>query len=104
MPSLPICIHADDKNRVPDVVSPINVSTTFRYDNDNLIPYTEVSGSDNNSEDQPPLYSRESHSNADRVEAVLSSILGGHSSCLCLWFISILRCTNDHQAKKAVSN
>ncbi|SCU78990.1 LADA_0A09076g1_1 [Lachancea dasiensis] len=69
-------IHADDfLNRVTDVAPPINVSTTFRYDNDKLIPSGEVSGSIET--DKPPVYSRESHPNATRVEAVLTSVLGG---------------------------
>ncbi|SCU84119.1 LANO_0C00474g1_1 [Lachancea nothofagi CBS 11611] len=70
------CIHADDiLNRVTDVVSPINVSTTFRYDNDNLTASMEVSGLTES--EQLPVYSRESHPNADRLETVLTSILGG---------------------------
>ncbi|SCV99301.1 LAFE_0A00144g1_1 [Lachancea fermentati] len=84
-----ICIHGDDfLNRVPDVVTPINVSTTFRYDNENLVKAVDLA---NSVDDKKPLiYSRLSHPNAERLEAVLKSILGGptvvYSSGLSAYF------------------
>lgn len=69
-------IHADNHlNRVSDVAPPINVSTTFRYDNGNLITALE-SDSGANSESLP-VYSRTCHPNAERLEAILTKILGG---------------------------
>lgn len=67
-------VHADDKNnRVPDIVTPINVSTTFRYDNNDLIPWAERE--DYSFMDERPIYSRLAHPNATRVESVLSEVL-----------------------------
>ncbi|CCD25333.1 uncharacterized protein NDAI_0F00140 [Naumovozyma dairenensis CBS 421] len=72
-------IHGDDKlNRVTDVAPPINVSTTFRFDNNNLIPANEVKDF-LQSIDENPVYARESHPNSSRVQAVLSDLLGGHA-------------------------
>ncbi|CAL9734795.1 cystathionine gamma-lyase [Monosporozyma servazzii] len=71
-------IHADDKNnRVSDVAPPITVSTTFRYDNDNLEVVDESECIDDM--DVNPVYSRCGHPNATRVESVMSDILGGHA-------------------------
>lgn len=72
-------IHADDiHNRVSDVAPPINVSTTFRYDNDNLIPEADVEDFVEAIE-HSPIYARETHPNSVRVQSVLSGILGGHA-------------------------
>ncbi|CCH59144.1 hypothetical protein TBLA_0B03020 [Henningerozyma blattae CBS 6284] len=72
-------IHSDDKNnRVTDVAPPINVSSTFRYDNNNLIPANEVDDFLASIE-QSPVYSRESHPNSSRVQSILSDLLGGHA-------------------------
>lgn len=74
------CIHADDiHNRVTDVAPPINVSTTFRYDNENLVPEVEIENFIETIE-QTPVYSRESHPNSFRLQTVLSDILGGHAA------------------------
>lgn len=74
------CIHADDiHNRVTDVAPPINVSTTFRYDNENLVPEVEIENFIETIE-QTPVYSRESHPNSLRLQTVLSDILGGHAT------------------------
>lgn len=60
-------IHADDKdNRVTDVAPPINVSTTFRYDDDDLIPWTERENLD--FMEKRPVYSRLAHPNSTRLE------------------------------------
>lgn len=72
-------IHADDiHNRVSDVAPPINVSTTFRFDNDNLIPEADIEDFVETIE-QSPVYARETHPNSVRVQSVLSGILGGHA-------------------------
>ncbi|CAL9736498.1 cystathionine gamma-lyase [Monosporozyma servazzii] len=71
-------IHADDKNnRVSDVAPPITVSTTFRYDNDNLEVVDESECIDDM--DVNPVYSRCGHPNSTRVESVMSEILGGYA-------------------------
>lgn len=71
-------IHDDDKdNRVPDVAPPINVSTTFRYDNDDLVPWTERENLD--FMEKRPIYSRLAHPNATRLESIFSDILEGHA-------------------------
>ncbi|CAI4524507.1 CPA_1a_G0028100.mRNA.1.CDS.1 [Saccharomyces cerevisiae] len=72
-------IHSDDPaNRVSDVAPPINVTTTFRYDNHNLVPASGVEDFLDSIE-QNPVYSRESHPNSSRVQLVLSQLLGGHA-------------------------
>lgn len=72
-------IHADDiHNRVTDVAPPINVSTTFRFDNDNLIPEADIEDFVQTIE-QSPVYARETHPNSVRAQSVLSSILSGHA-------------------------
>ncbi|CCK70826.1 uncharacterized protein KNAG_0F01580 [Huiozyma naganishii CBS 8797] len=71
-------IHADDQNnRVPDVAPPINVSVTYRYDNDNLKICDEKECLEEM--DSVPVYSRTAHPNCTRLESVLSSILNGHA-------------------------
>lgn len=71
-------IHSDDYlNRVSDVAPPINVSTTFRYDNEHLVPATRETGM--HTSDSPMIYSRLGHPNADRLEAVLSQLLDSHA-------------------------
>lgn len=73
-------IHADDiHNRVSDVAPPINVTTTFRFDNDNLIPEAELENFIEAIEESP-VYARETHPNSIRVQSILSSILGGHAA------------------------
>lgn len=74
-------IHADNiNNRVTDVAPPINVSTTYRYDNNELVAWTERSGAnDLDFWNQTPIYSRLSHPNSVRLETVFSKILQGHS-------------------------
>ncbi|CCH43770.1 Cystathionine gamma-lyase [Wickerhamomyces ciferrii] len=73
-------IHADDyKNRVPDVVSPINVTTTFRFNED---PNKLVAVADLPKDYDPEgdyIYSRETHPNCEKVEAIFDKILGGYS-------------------------
>ncbi|KAJ4410927.1 hypothetical protein N0V82_009144 [Gnomoniopsis sp. IMI 355080] len=68
-----LCIHADDHlNTHSAVAPPLHTSTTFRYASnpDELAPWTNV-GSPNH------IYSRLSAPNTTRLEAVLSSLLGG---------------------------
>ncbi|KAL3230437.1 putative trans-sulfuration enzyme [Nakaseomyces bracarensis] len=73
-------IHDDNKhNRVPDVAPPINVTTTFRYGKDDLIPWAERDNFD--FMDETPVYSREGHPNCTRLETIFSDILDGHSVC-----------------------
>ncbi|BFZ63680.1 hypothetical protein YB2330_004812 [Saitoella coloradoensis] len=70
-------IHGDDKvNVVTDVAPPLHVSTTYRYPRNpsDLIP---VSGDETPSTTEPHVYSRVSHPTTTRLEALLSSILGG---------------------------
>lgn len=93
MVSLPTTlIHADDKdNRVTDIVSPINVATTFRYDNNNLIAWNDRENYD--FLETTPVYSRLAHPNATRLESIFSEILGGHaviySSGLAAYFATL---------------
>ncbi|QLG72052.1 hypothetical protein HG535_0C04060 [Zygotorulaspora mrakii] len=73
-----VLIHGDDKdNRVTDVAPPINVSTTFRYDDNDLIPWNERESFD--FLDKTPVYSRLAHPNSTRLESVFSEILTGHA-------------------------
>ncbi|KAI5866442.1 cystathionine beta-lyase [Durotheca rogersii] len=70
-------IHADDfLNSHQSVAPPMHVSTTFRYnrDPDQLRPWTNINP--NNSYDSH-VYSRDTAPNTTRLEAVLTSILGG---------------------------
>lgn len=67
-------IHADDiRNRVPDIVTPINISTTFRYDEDSekLIPISDLKGG---YPEDSMIYSRLQHPNSLRVETVFDKI------------------------------
>lgn len=71
-------IHADDKNnRVSDVAPPINVATTYRYDNNNLIPWSEQD--EMTVLEGEPVYSREAHPNCTRLENIFSDVLDGHA-------------------------
>lgn len=71
-------IHDDDKhNRVSDVAPPINVSTTYRYAEEDLIPWAQRENFD--FMDEAPVYSREGHSNCTRLETIFSDILEGHA-------------------------
>lgn len=71
-------IHGDDKdNRVSDVAPPINVSTTFRYDDDDLVPWTERENLD--FMEKKPVYSRLAHPNSTRLESIFSEILDGYA-------------------------
>lgn len=68
---------ADTMDRVRDVVQPINVATTFRYDDnpDNLVLAKDYDISKLTS--NPPYYSRLAHPNSSRCEAVLGELLDG---------------------------
>ncbi|CDK25525.1 unnamed protein product [Kuraishia capsulata CBS 1993] len=86
-------IHDDDSTaRVPDVVQPINVSTTYRYSNnpDDLVPVTQRSDEEQLSE---LIYSRLNHPNSVKAETILEGILGGHvvvySSGLAAFFAAL---------------
>ncbi|ODQ60251.1 hypothetical protein WICANDRAFT_84160 [Wickerhamomyces anomalus NRRL Y-366-8] len=73
-------IHADDhKNRVPDIMTPINVSTTFRYSEDpnQLQAIGDLPGGWYPEGEY--IYSRLTHPNAERVEAVFDKILGAET-------------------------
>lgn len=71
-------IHSDDKNnRVSDVAPPINVSTTFRYDENDLVPWNERENLD--FMDTTPIYSRLGHPNSTRLESLFSEILDGYA-------------------------
>lgn len=73
-----LLIHADDKdNRVTDIAPPINVSTTFRYNKNDLIPWSERESFD--FMDETPIYSRLSHPNSTRLESIFSEILEGNA-------------------------
>lgn len=74
-------IHADQPlNRVIDVVPPINVSTTYRYpENPEDLVLAAEHEEDYDYSTTRPYYSRLSHPNSSRVEAVLDNILEGHS-------------------------
>ncbi|KAK7748411.1 hypothetical protein SLS62_008567 [Diatrype stigma] len=70
-------VHADDYlNSHQSVAPPMHVSTTFRYnrDPDLLAPWLNINT--NNPHDSH-VYSRDSAPNTTRLEAVLTSILGG---------------------------
>lgn len=73
-----LLIHSDDKdNRVTDVAPPINVTTTFRYDENDLIPWSERESFE--FLDKTPIYSRLAHPNSTRLESVFSEILSGNA-------------------------
>lgn len=72
-------IHAaNNVHDVPDVMPPINVSTTYKYDSnpDKLIKPQDLP---ENSIIGNIVYSRESHPNSERVEKLLDSIINGHT-------------------------
>ncbi|AET40264.1 putative cystathionine beta-lyase Ecym_5523 [Eremothecium cymbalariae DBVPG len=74
-----LLIHADDgvSDHVTDVAPPINVSTTFRYDNDNLVlPEGDCDGY---ATEGAPVYSREGHPNSNRCGSILSHALNGYA-------------------------
>lgn len=74
-----IAIHGDNfLNKGTDVAPALHVSTTFRYapNPDELVPYE---GSQPESTDFPPIYSRLSAPNTTRLEALLSQLLHGHA-------------------------
>ncbi|QPG75228.1 hypothetical protein FOA43_002578 [Brettanomyces nanus] len=74
-----LCADRDVMNRVPDVVSPINVATTYRYP-DNPDDFILAKDADPASlTTGRPLYSRLSHPNSSKCEAVLGDLLGGHA-------------------------
>lgn len=90
-------IHADQSlNRVPDVVPPINVTTTFRYpdDPDDIIPATEYQNDSYDPSTSTPIYSRIGHPNSARIEQVMSELLGGetviYNSGLSAFFAAIM--------------
>lgn len=67
-------IHgADHLSRVPDVVPPINVATTFKYSKD---PSTWVKAADDPPLLNNPVYLRLSHPNSEQVEAAVEAITG----------------------------
>ncbi|KAK6461176.1 pyridoxal phosphate-dependent transferase [Scheffersomyces coipomensis] len=71
-------IHgADDIVRVPDVVPPINISTTYRYNSDpsQLVKVADRGGYEilNN-----PWYSRLSHPNSEQIENAVAKVTGGY--------------------------
>ncbi|KAH3671279.1 hypothetical protein OGAPHI_000502 [Ogataea philodendri] len=73
-------IHGDDDtfNRVPDIIQPINVASTFEYnsDPDKLVKAKDQKISE--ASEVHPFYSRISHPNSLKAEAVLSTVLDGH--------------------------
>ncbi|CAN6657909.1 cystathionine gamma-lyase [Trichomonascus vanleenenianus] len=73
-----ICVHgADELARVPDVVQPISVSTTFAYDKnpDNLRSAKERA----NGPDDGLYYSRETQPVVRSAEKILGDITGGYA-------------------------
>ncbi|VEU20722.1 DEKNAAC101578 [Brettanomyces naardenensis] len=74
-------LYADRKtmDRVPDVVSPINVATTYRYPDkvEDFVMAKDVDPASLTTD--RPLYSRLSHPNSSKCEAVLGDIVGGHA-------------------------
>ncbi|CCH58166.1 hypothetical protein TBLA_0A03680 [Henningerozyma blattae CBS 6284] len=73
-----LLIHGDDvNNRVTDVAPPINIATTFRYDNEDLIPWNERG--DLSFMETKPIYSRLAHPNSSRLETLFSKILDGNA-------------------------
>ncbi|KAG7806163.1 hypothetical protein KL921_005140 [Ogataea angusta] len=73
-------VHGDDNTfrRVPDVIQPINVTTTFSYNNDpdKLVKAKDIKEGVITTRD--PVYSRLSHPNSSKSEAVLEQLLDGH--------------------------
>jgi len=74
-----LAIHADDRlNQTTDVAPALHLSTTFRYssDPDQLLP---VGDEERDLNDAEHVYSRLSNPNNARLEAILSSLMGGHA-------------------------
>lgn len=72
-------IHgADHLSRVPDVMPPINISTTFRYDNDPS-KLVKIQDLDPNLPIEDHVYSRETHPNASMVEEIIGKMTGAHA-------------------------
>lgn len=72
-------IHAaDEVHKVADVMTPIHVTTTYKYDDD---PEKLIKDEDlpENSIIGNVVYSRETNPNSERVEKLLDSILDGHT-------------------------
>ncbi|ANZ74681.1 BA75_00111T0 [Komagataella pastoris] len=72
-------VHGDDSSaRVPDVVQPINVSTTFRYNDDpaSLVAALDLEPGSGILDNL--IYSRLSHPNSEKLEQVFEGILDGH--------------------------
>ncbi|CUM65806.1 uncharacterized protein PRCAT00003454001 [Priceomyces carsonii] len=70
-------IHgADEVSRVPDVIPPINITTTFKYNDD---PNKLVKAADLTSYfDGDFWYSRLGHPNSEQVEKAIGKIAGGY--------------------------
>ncbi|ODV82262.1 cystathionine gamma-synthase [Suhomyces tanzawaensis NRRL Y-17324] len=73
-------IHGgDDTSRVPDVIPPINIATTYKYESDpeNLIKYADI---EQNGEVNGGgfYYSRFSHPNSELVEHSVKAITNAH--------------------------
>lgn len=72
-----LSIHgANEKNRVPDVTPPINISTTFRYDSD---PSKWTKAADVKGLGDNIVYSRLSHPTGVLVEETISAITKSHA-------------------------
>ena len=72
-----LSVHADDYiNNHRAVAPPLHVSTTFRY-NDDPDRLRAWDNTDDNAPYDSHIYSRDSAPNTTRLEAVLSSLLGG---------------------------
>ncbi|ODV93783.1 hypothetical protein PACTADRAFT_77289 [Pachysolen tannophilus NRRL Y-2460] len=70
-------IHGDDSlSRVPDVVQPINVSTTYRYDDDP--DKLRIAAERGDEIIGVPYYSRLSHPNSEKVEQLLQEAVFGN--------------------------
>lgn len=86
-------IHgADHLARVPDVIPPINITTTFRYSN-NPEELTKAVDIDQNKSNDNYVYSRISHPNALMLEETLAKMTGYNAVCyssgLAAFFASI---------------
>lgn len=72
-----LSVHADDYiNSHRAVAPPLHVSTTFRY-NDDPERLAQWENTDDNAPYDSHIYSRDSAPNTTRLEAVLTSLLGG---------------------------
>lgn len=72
-------IHAaDEVHKVADVMTPIHVTTTYKFDDD---PEKLIKDEDlpENSIIGNVVYARETNPNSERVEKLLDSILDGHT-------------------------